>query len=291
MEEQESPYLKRVREDFERSKKRIESAKARIKSPAISDPEKIYGKIGEAVKDSTVGRNTTFNRGGSGLPKARTSPSPEWTEVLETIPVDADRSIEIRTNPAWPDNFEYAATKQMEVHPKRYSWDTNLDFPPPVPHKQKKDIASISVNPKGHVSMVTSSARGAGEGAVERIMMEAAKRDMTPHSTTQLGPGQNMVNRFVKEYKELPKEKYLQKIKDFLTTGKTGKIWSTVGPYLGPVGTAATVAGGLGYSDIAGAATDALVPGGIEEMGVSPEQAELDRRYAERVRQLSKKGK
>ena len=57
------------------------------------------------------------------------------------------------------------------------------------------------------------------------------------------------------------------------------------------IGAAATVAGGLGYSDLAGAASDVLVPGGIEEMGVSPEQKDLDRRYKERIRQLQERKK
>ena len=52
------------------------------------------------------------------------------------------------------------------------------------------------------------------------------------------------------------------------------------------IGAAATVVGGLGYSDLAGAATDFVVPGGVSEMGVSPEQAELDRRYKDRIREL-----
>jgi|LakMenE18May11ns_1017448.scaffolds.fasta_scaffold9829030_2 hypothetical protein len=61
--------------------------------------------------------------------------------------------------------------------------------------------------------------------------------------------------------------------------------FKSIAPVLGP---AAAIAGGLGYSDLAGAATDAIIPGGIEEMGVSPEQAELDRKYKERIRKFSK---
>lgn len=59
-------------------------------------------------------------------------------------------------------------------------------------------------------------------------------------------------------------------------------------PYLGM---AATVAGGLGYSDIAGAASDIVVPGGVEELGISSEQQDLDRRYKERIRQLQERKK
>lgn len=47
----------------------------------------------------------------------------------------------------------------------------------------------------------------------------------------------------------------------------------------------------LGYSDLSGAATDFVVPGGVEEMGVSEEQKQLDRKYANRVRQLSERAK
>lgn len=59
------------------------------------------------------------------------------------------------------------------------------------------------------------------------------------------------------------------------------------------IGTAATVAGALGYSDIAGAATDmATGPiGGVEEMGVSPEQKDLDIAYLNKIRQMNQRKK
>lgn len=61
-----------------------------------------------------------------------------------------------------------------------------------------------------------------------------------------------------------------------------GKTLKSVAPILGALGV-------LGSSDAAQAAADVVVPGGVESMGVSPEQAELDRRYVERIRELSKR--
>lgn len=285
----ESPYIQRLKREVEYSKENIAKARKRISEKKLN-AEEIYGKIGESLKKSpiTESSHSTFN---TSIPRASSSPSPEYTEILEVIPVDPERTVEIRTNPNSPNNFEYAATKQVEVHPKRASWDTDLNSPPPVPRIEKKDIAKLNLDKSGHVSMVKSSLRGTGEQAVERLLMEATKRDMPPHSRNLLAPGKKMVAKFKKMYDEMPKEKYLQKIGDFLNTGKTGKIWSTVAPYMGPIGTAATILGGLSYADLAGAVTDTVIPGGVEELGVSPEQAELDRRYADKVRKLSNKRK
>jgi len=57
------------------------------------------------------------------------------------------------------------------------------------------------------------------------------------------------------------------------------------------IGTAATVAGALGYSDMAGAATDMAIPGGIDEANTSPEQKMLDQRYLERLKSFQKRNK
>jgi hypothetical protein len=59
------------------------------------------------------------------------------------------------------------------------------------------------------------------------------------------------------------------------------------------IGAAATVLGAAGYSDQAGAAVDmATGPlGGVEEMGVSDEQKDLDIQYLNRIRQLSQRNK
>lgn len=68
-----------------------------------------------------------------------------------------------------------------------------------------------------------------------------------------------------------------------------GKIFKVI-PAIGAV---ATGLGALGYSDQAGAAVDmATGPlGGVEEMGVSPEQKDLDIQYLNRIRQLNQRKK
>lgn len=85
---------------------------------------------------------------------------------------------------------------------------------------------------------------------------------------------------------------------DFLSKGhfKTSflkKNLERVAKGLPIIGTAATIAGGLSYADQAGAAVDmATGPiGGVEEMGVSPEQKDLDIQYLNRIRQLNQRKK
>jgi hypothetical protein len=57
------------------------------------------------------------------------------------------------------------------------------------------------------------------------------------------------------------------------------------------IGTAATLAGGLGYSDLAGAATDVVVPGGLEETAIADERAIPDPRYQEYIKRMSQRKK
>ena len=83
---------------------------------------------------------------------------------------------------------------------------------------------------------------------------------------------------------------------DFLERGHFNKSFmkknlERVAKGLPIIGAAATVAGGLGYSDIAGAATDMAIPGGVEEMGVSEEQKMLDQRYLQRIKQMQQNKK
>jgi hypothetical protein len=95
------------------------------------------------------------------------------------------------------------------------------------------------------------------------------------------------------------KEKYLNRISDFVRNSKLGKLGTAVAPYLGPVGTAITAAGIAMAPNPAEAAMEEgisnLIPGAgiaMGELGVSDEQKELDRQYFKRVRQLSeRKGK
>lgn len=59
-------------------------------------------------------------------------------------------------------------------------------------------------------------------------------------------------------------------------------------PVLGAV---ATGLGAMGYSDIAGAATDAVIPGGLEETGIADERSIPDPRYQEYIKRMSKRKK
>lgn len=67
--------------------------------------------------------------------------------------------------------------------------------------------------------------------------------------------------------------------------------FKSVIPFLKTAGKIAGPAAALMAPSADAAAADVLIPGGLGELGVSPEQAELDRRYLERVRQLSQRKK
>lgn len=71
------------------------------------------------------------------------------------------------------------------------------------------------------------------------------------------------------------------------------KILKSILPFLKPVGMGLTALGAASYADQAGAAVDmATGPiGGVEEMGVSPEQKDLDIQYLNRIRQLNQRKK
>lgn len=49
--------------------------------------------------------------------------------------------------------------------------------------------------------------------------------------------------------------------------------------------------GAAGYSDIAGAATDAVIPGGLEETGIADERSIPDPRYQEYIRRMQQRKK
>jgi hypothetical protein len=72
------------------------------------------------------------------------------------------------------------------------------------------------------------------------------------------------------------KLKYIQK--------STGKILPAIGPILAAIGAS-------GYSDVAGAATDAVIPGGVEETGIADERSIPDPRYQEYIRRMTQRKK
>lgn len=47
--------------------------------------------------------------------------------------------------------------------------------------------------------------------------------------------------------------------------------------------------GAAGYSDVAGAATDAVIPGGLEELGVADERSISDPRYQDYIRKMTQR--
>jgi hypothetical protein len=69
---------------------------------------------------------------------------------------------------------------------------------------------------------------------------------------------------------------------------KFGKNAGKIIPGLSAV---AAGVGAMGYSDVAGAATDAVIPGGLEELGVADERSIPDPRYQEYIKRMSQRKK
>lgn len=247
-------------------------------------------------------------RGSRALPRPQISPSPESIETLKTIPVDADRRVEVRFNPEYG-SYEYAASRvspkqpefgydfiPVEGFPSPYYpsdippevrradldiWRThNVKVPPVI---RREDIAKMSISPRGEVGFLNSSHAGAKEGAVDRLLMEAMKDGHSPGSSNLLAPGKRAVLKRAKEFQATPKAEYLKKIQNFLSTGKAGKVWSTAGHLIKPVSIGLTAAQFL--TDPAEAAvnlaTEAI--GGVENLGVSEEQEALDRDFKAKI--------
>jgi len=288
---EQTPYFEKIinDDDYEYALRRVKQNKKKLSTPFLNEKE-IYDRIGKAIKKTPIDPKKSILTGNlGGLPSTRSAPTKRENVIMQVIPVDESRSVEIRMDPTYSNKLTFAATKEDWDFPKDYFRTKETETPPPIPRKFKKDIASITLDPdSGYVTMVNSSYPGAKEGAIERLMMEAVKRDMTPHSVNLLEPGKKMVKKYADEYANMPKEKYLQKIASFLKTGKTGKIWSTVAPYVLP---ATAGAAALGYSDIAGAASDVVIPGGLEEAAIADERAIPDPRYQEYIKRMSQRKK
>ena len=96
---------------------------------------------------------------------------------------------------------------------------------------------------------------------------------------------------FLRTEKEYPhRTAYIKEDLDKLSPDIPSKYLNRL-RLLKPIMGAVSLAGALGYSDMAGAATDAVIPGGVEEMGVSSEQKMLDQRYIERLKSFQKRDK
>lgn len=276
--EETTPYFQKLKKEYEERLKNVKDARGIVNSASL-DENQMYSKIGEALEKSPVRQKINNIPTARNISRSFNSPSPEQTEVLQVIPVDDKRQVEIRVDPSKPGRFEYVAVAEDIDFKKNPYREKDSPFPPEPPKNVRKDIASLKVDSKGQVEMVKAGFQGSKEKAVERLMLEATKRDMTPHSSNLLEHGKKMVSKFKSVYEETPKEKYLAKLKNFLETGKSGKIWSTVVPILGPVAKVAALAGGLGYSDFSGAATDAIIPGGMGELGQDDSEVLRDRKY------------
>jgi hypothetical protein len=90
------------------------------------------------------------------------------------------------------------------------------------------------------------------------------------------------------------KEKYLKRISNFVGNSKLGKLGAAVAPYIGPMGVALTAGAILASPNPAEAAImegmSNVVPGGVEDTGISDERAIPDPRYQEYIRRMSQKG-
>lgn len=282
------PYVINKRKELKEQFENIKFAKDRLAEQPLS-AEDMYNQIERSLERSPIKEKTSLQKGKSikdVFPFPDESPSEKQYPVLERIPVDESRDIEIRAKPDTLGKFEIAAVKkEVEMRPKP-SWYGD-DSPPPIPKIVKKDIAKLDLYDTGQVSFVKSSFQGAKEGALERVMMEATKRNMAPHSQNLLGPGSNMVGRIKKEFDATSKEKYLEKIKNFLKTGKTGKVWSMLAP-VAKVGGAISA---LTAPSADAMAADLLIPGGLESLGSADESAIVDKKYQQYIKKMQNRRK
>lgn len=127
--------------------------------------------------------------------------------LLEKVDIDGDRSIGIRKG--YGDELMYSADKGKDV------------------------IANITLDPTGHIGMISSGKRGIYEEATPRLILEAVKRGQVPHSSNLLGPGQKFVQRMADEFKSPNFINLLKKLKE---TGKFGEYWSAAAPLLKTTG-------------------------------------------------------
>lgn len=85
---------------------------------------------------------------------------------------------------------------------------------------------------------------------------------------------------------QVAKDTY-ERIKGIMNVHGLDKFRSVIPSVLKGAG----VAGALAAPSADAAVMDAVIPGGVEELGSSPEQQDLDRRYLQRIRQLSERKK
>lgn len=216
--------------------------------------------------------------------------NPDFYPILETVPIDKDRRITIRKSPYG--EFIYSAEKlpeelktlrSLEKKIKDYGrgdyfegerfLSTKPSYLDSFTSKlfKPEELASLDITPAGHINFINSGKRGIAEGAMPRLLLEAASRGQVPHSSHLLAPGQKFTERMARDFQ---RPEFMDIIKRFLDIGKVGKYWSTVAPLLGKG--AAAAAGGL--ASLAAEASD------TEEEGSKLEEAAMLREREEEMR-------
>ena len=194
----------------------------------------------------------------------KTSParSDKYYPLLDSVPVDKDRRLTVRTDPMG--NIIYSAERIPNDKEAFKKLNTLIDKykitdPSMLDYYTKEalkpeEIAYLKVNPTGHVNFISSGKKGIAEGVMPRLLMEATSRGQIPHSSNLLIPGQKFVGRMAKEFNT---PEFMNVIKKFIDTGKVGTLWSAV-PTIGAIG-AAKLGAGLatgGLSKLAEAMSD-----------------------------------
>lgn len=89
---------------------------------------------------------------------------------------------------------------------------------------------------------------------------------------------------------EYADEEY-KRIKKIMNEAHGLDKFKSIVPFLKPIGVGLTALGAAGYSDMAGAATDMVIPGGLEETGIADERSIPDPRYQEYIRRMQQRKK
>ena len=129
----------------------------------------------------------------------------------------------------------------------------------------------------------------------EDVIKKGLEKKIGDYNTSSLAPSTSGIHfradEFIPEWPpQVAKEGY-ERAKKIMHDAHGLNKFKSIAQIIKPLGIGLSAAGALGYSDMAGAATDAVIPGGVEELGVSDERSIPDPRYQEYIRRMSQRKK
>lgn len=143
------------------------------------------------------------------------------------------------------------------------------------PREYVKEMAHLRMTPEGHVTHAGATYDGVRKKVMDRLVMEAAARDMVPSSNNLSSAGARFVNRWKDKFEKGQLDKLIEK---FAKTGKvTDKFWASL-PVIGKALTAAGIASAPNPAEAAAdfgidmASAGVLTPGELGKGTLPPEE-------------------